>query len=422
MFASLCEFASSRLQLDTDTRVLRQHDVSPSSQDFDVMTKIIKRFSGWFQLLFVVGVVGAAILTSVSLKPASSNRMYARAPDPVVVSVVDPKATAYEPSVRLNGVVEARTVTEVIPQVSGRVIEVSPTFRPGAAFARGEVLFRIEPADYELAVERTLADIEAARSDLALLEAQAAAEKQIWDQQFSDRQIPDLIAKVPQIAAAKARIHSGEAARDAAELSLSRTVIRATFDGRVLETRLDTGQVAAAGMAVGSIFSDDSLEITVPVSSEEMALLGDAIGRRASVTREGPAGTALEAEVVRQAATLDERTRLGTLFLASEWAQSLMLGEFVSVEIRGQSAPEVYEVPVAALTSRDQVWVVEDGALREREVDVVGNEGGVAVVRNFDTADGVVVIPPSNGRDGLPVTIQSDRGAGGSGAFSVGAQ
>lgn len=386
------------------------------------MTKIINRFAGWFQLLFVVTVVGAAILTSVSLKPGTSNRTYARAPDPVVVSVVEPQASAYEPSVTLNGVVEARTVTEVIPQVAGRVIEVSPAFRPGAAFTEGDVLFRIEPSDYELAVERTLAEIEAARSELALLEAQAAAEKQIWDQQFSDRQIPDLIAKVPQIAAAKARIHSGEAARDAAELSLSRTVVRAPFDGRVLDTRLDTGQVAAAGVTVGSIFSDDSLEISVPVSSEDLALLGDAIGRRASVMREGATGSALDAEVVRQAATLDERTRLGTLFLASEWAQSLMLGEFVRVEILGQSASEVFRVPAAALTSRDQVWVVEDGTLREREVDVVGSEGSTAVVRNFDIADGLVVIPPSNGRDGLPVTIQSERGTAGAGAFSVGVQ
>ncbi len=387
------------------------------------MTRIIRRFAGWFQLLFVVAVVGAAMLTSVALKPESSNRMYARAADPVLVSVVEPPTTAYEPSVKLNGVVESRTVTDVIPQVSGRVIDVSPAFRPGAAFTKGDVLFRIDSSDYELAVERTLAEIEAARSDLALLEAQAAAEQQIWDRQFPDRQIPDLIAKVPQIAAAKARIHSGEAARDAAELSLSRTVVRAPFDGRVLDTRLDNGQVVAAGMTVGSVFSNDSLEITVPVSSEEMALLGDVMGRRAAVIRESAAGSAVEAEVVRQAATLDERTRLGTLFLAPEWAGELMLGEFVSVEIRGQSAPEVFRVPAAALTSRDQVWVVEDGILREREVDVVGSEGSVAVVRNFDIADGVVVIPPSNGRDGLPVTVETERStAGGSGAFSVGVQ
>ena len=387
------------------------------------MTKLIHRFAGSFQLLFVVAVVGGAMLLSVALKPETSNRISTRGADPVVVSVVEPQPSAYEPSVSLNGVVEARTITDVIPQVSGRVTEVSPWFRAGASFAKGDVLFRIDPSDYELAVERTLAEIEAARSELALLEAQAAAEKQVWDQQFTDRKIPDLVAKVPQIAAAKARIHSGEAARAAAELSLERTVVRAPFDGRVLDTRLDVGQVVGAGAAVGSVFSTNSLEISVPVSAEELALIGDAIGRSALIAREGESGASLGAEVVRQAAALNERTRLGTLFLQAELPDALMLGEFVSVEIRGQAAPQVYRVPTAALTASDQVWVVENGELREREVDVVGNEGGTAVVRRFDIADGVVTIPPSNGRNGLPVTIESQRRvASGGGTFSVGAQ
>ena len=387
------------------------------------MANVIQRFAGSFQLLFVVIVVGAAILVSISLKPKTSDRVSTRAPDPVAVSVVEPSATDYEPTLTFNGVVEARTVTNVIPQVGGRVIDVSSAFRPGATFAQGDVLFRIEPSDYELAVERTLAEIESARSELALLEAQAAAEQQIWDQQFPDRKIPDLIAKVPQIAAAKARIHSGEAARAAAELSLRRTVVRAPFDGRVLDTRLDIGQVIAAGAAVGSVFSYDSLEITVPVSSEELALLGDAINREASVLREGVEGSALKAEVIRQAATLDERTRLGTLFLTPESTDAFMLGEFVSVEISGQATAGVYRVPAAALTSRNQVWVVEGGMLREREVDVVGSEDNVAVVRNFDIAQGVVAIPPSNSRDGLPVTIQSERRLARSGSVtSVAAQ
>lgn len=387
------------------------------------MANVIQRFAGSFQLLFVVIIVGAAILASISLKPKTSDRVSTRAPDPVAVSVVEPSATDYEPTLKFNGVVEARTVTNVIPQVGGRVIDVSSAFRPGATFTQGDVLFRIEPSDYELAIERTLAEIESARSELALLEAQAAAEQQIWDQQFPDRKIPDLIAKVPQIAAANARIHSGDAARAAAELSLSRTVVRAPFDGRVLDTRLDVGQVIAAGTAVGSVFSYDSLEITVPVSSEELALLGDAINREASVSREGMEGSALKADVVRQAATLDERTRLGTLFLTPESTGAFMLGEFVSVEILGQATADVYRVPAAALTSRNQVWVVEDGMLREREVDVVGSEDNIAVVRNFDIAQGVVAIPPSNSRDGLPVTILSERRLARSGSVnSIGAQ
>lgn len=373
------------------------------------MSQLIRRFAGTFQLLFVVSVVGAAILLSVSLKPDESASYPTPAVQRPVVSVVEPIANSYQPTVRLNGVVESRTTTEVIPQVSGRVIEVSSKFRPGSRVAKGDVLLRIDPADYRLAVERTLAEIEAARSELALLEAQATAEKQVWNQQFPERKIPDLIARIPQIAATKARIHSAEAARETAELSLQRTVIRAPFNARVLDTRLAVGQVVSTGSMVGSMFSVDNLEIAVPVSLEELALIGDVIGQAASIVREGGSDNELTGLVVRQAAALNEQTRLGTLYVSADETESLMLGEFVSVEIVGQDAPQTYRVPAASLTSRDQIWVVNDGRLEERRVEVLGTEDSVAVVRAFDTADGIVAIPPADVRAGLEVNATLER-------------
>ena len=373
------------------------------------MSQLIRRFAGTFQLLFVVSVVGAAILLSVSLKPDESASYPTPAVQRPVVSVVEPIENSYQPTVRLNGVVESRTTTEVIPQVSGRVIEVSSKFRPGSRVAKGDVLLRIDPADYRLAVERTLAEIEAARSELALLEAQATAEKQVWNQQFPERKIPDLIARIPQIAATKARIQSAEAARETAELSLQRTVIRAPFNARVLDTRLAVGQVVSTGSMVGSMFAVDNLEIAVPVSLEELALIGDAIGQAASIVREGGIDNELTGLVVRQAAALNEQTRLGTLYVSADETESLILGEFVSVEIAGQDAPQTYRVPAASLTSRDQVWVVNDGRLEERRVEVLGTENGVAVVRTFDTADGIVAIPPADVRAGLEVNATLER-------------
>ena len=373
------------------------------------MNQLIHRFAGTFQLLFVVAVVGGAILLSVALKPQQAASYAAPATQSPVVSVVTPLEVSYRPTVRLNGVVEARTITDVIPQVSGRVIEVSSAFRPGSRIGKGEVIFRIDPADYVLAIERTLAEIEAARSELALLEAQATAEKEVWNQQFPDRKIPDLTARVPQIAAAKARIHSAEAARKTAELSLQRTVVRAPFDARVLETRLAVGQVVGTSATLGSIFSVDSLEIAVPVSLGELALIGDAIGQTAAIVQEGSAASELSGEIVRQAAVLNERTRLGTLFIAADESESLVLGEFVGVEIVGQDAPQTYRVPAASLTSRDQVWVVNDGQLEDRQVEVLGSENNLVVVKAFDIADGIVMVPPADVRAGLTVTMQLER-------------
>ncbi|MBT8089999.1 MAG: efflux RND transporter periplasmic adaptor subunit [Gammaproteobacteria bacterium] len=373
------------------------------------MSQFVERHAGALQLFFVIAVIGMALLLSISLRPDTSGPSAAARPTNTVVSIVTPVATPFRPSVRLNGVVQARTVTRVIPQVTGRVIKVSPAFRPGASVARGEVLFVIDPSDYELAIERTLAEIESARSELTRLEAEAAAEREIWRGQFPNRQIPDLIARVPQIAAAKARIHSGEAARQAAELALSRTTVRAPFDARVLETELDVGQVVGSTAALGSMFSIDSLEIVVPVSAEQRGLIGPLNGQRVSIMTPAASEGVVAGKLVRAAAALDERTRLGTLYVATESPDLLTVGEFVTVEINGEDAADSYRLPATALTSRDRLWVVEDGRLAGRTVQVLGREGEMAVVRVFDDADGVVTVPPANARDGLSV---SPRGPG----------
>ncbi len=353
--------------------------------------------------MFVVGVVGAALAISASLKPEKRFVPPSSAPDRQAVTVVTPEEIPFSPTISLNGVVEARTVTNVIPQVAGRVIEVSPSFRDGAFVSEGDILFVIDPSDYELAVERTLAEIEVARSDLLRLEAEGAAERKIWENRFPDRPIPALTARLPQIAAAKARVKSGEAARATAELSLQRTVVRAPFDARVLDTRLDVGQVVASTVSVGSMFSIESLEIAAPVSAAELQRIGRPEGRNALIESPASNEPALRGRVVRKAASLDERTRLGTLYIRADDISTLTLGEFVTVNISGESMESAFRVPSAALTSRDQLWVVEDGVLTERRIEVLGSDADTVITSRFDYADGIVAIPPSDARAGLEV-------------------
>ncbi|MGB5511901.1 MAG: HlyD family efflux transporter periplasmic adaptor subunit, partial [Woeseiaceae bacterium] len=189
-----------------------------------------------------------------------------------------------------------------------------------------------------------------------------------------------------------------------AQLSLDRTTIRAPFDARILDTRLDVGQVVNGSAAVGTMFSVASVEIAVPVSAEERKLIGPLDGQTVSVIPPDVTATAIPGRLLRVAAALDERTRLGTLFVATDNPAALTVGEFVEVQIDGADAPNAYRLPAAAMTSRDQLWVVADGRLASRTVDVIGREAELAVVRVFDDADGVVIVPPANARDGLPVT------------------
>ena len=60
-------------------------------------------------------------------------------------------------------------------------------------------------------------------------------------------------------------------------------------------------------------------------------------------------------------------------------------------------------LPYAAMTSRDRLWVVAGEELVERQVEILGRYSDTLVVRAFDTADGVVAIPPPEVRAGLLV-------------------
>ena len=371
------------------------------------MKALTDRSAGALQVGFVIAVVGLAIFISAAMKPGERPNRSRSSDDVVPVAVFEPVKTAYRPTIALNGVVESRTLTDVIPQVGGRVIEVSPAFRPGAEVDAGTALFTIDAADYELAVERTLAEISAAESQLALLEAQSAAERAVWAQQSPNRPITDLIAKVPEIAAAKARIRAAVAARRAAELSLERTVVRAPNDVRVLSTTLDVGQVVNPNTAVGRVFAIDSLEIGVPVSTSDLARISDDSEVRIHVRgTQAP----IRGFVARTSAALDARTRLAKLFVGSESADRLTLGEFVEVEIAGRQTSNAMRIPASALTSRDRTWVVDDGKLAPREIVVLGREGDEALVRSFDVGAGVVPVPPANARTGLTVRVQNGNG------------
>jgi hypothetical protein len=69
----------------------------------------------------------------------------------------------------------------------------------------------------------------------------------------------------------------------------------------------------------------------------------------------------------------------------------------------GIPTDNAYRLPPAALTSRDKLWVVDDGQLVERRVEILGRESDMLIVSAFDSADGVVAIPPADVRAGLQV-------------------
>lgn len=144
-------------------------------------------------------------------------------------------------TVEAQGEVRPKREIMVAPQISGRVTYVSPDFVDGGFITRGQVLVRVEPADYELAVVRARSVVASAEQGLA----REVAEAQLAQKDLDDLGLTDaspLARREPQLAEARAALDAAKAQLAEAELSLNRTAVIAPFDGRVRDRMTDIGQ------------------------------------------------------------------------------------------------------------------------------------------------------------------------------------
>jgi len=367
---------------------------------------------GVIQLVFVIAVIGTAIGLSQALKSGVNNKApriaELRGASEITVRIADTETLRFTPEVRLNGTVQAAAEVSVSPQVSGEIKRVSASFRAGAEVKKGALLFEIDRSDYVLAVQRAESEVASARSDLQQLEAEAAIAVKEWEELYPGRAVNELAARIPQIEAAKARLASASANKATAELSLQRTRVTAPTNARVLSSSLDIGQIVAPGQAVGRLVSLDSIELAVPVSIAQLAILDPALGRIAQFQTRGASSDASAAQITRIDASVDARTRLSNLYLEPENRQDLRIGDFVDVSIRSDTIEGAIALPASALAGQARVWVLQDGALASRSITILGerNAGELIVVAPFDLADGVVALPPLEASEGQKVSAR----------------
>ena len=371
------------------------------------------RLRGLLQVGLVAGTLAVGIGVNAVLSAGSSApQIKAAGPAVLSVQVIQPDARPSPLKLSEHGTVEVRNAIELSPQVSGRVVYVSPNLASGGSFKAGEVLFRIDDADNQAALSRARAEVSAAQADLLVEHAEAELARREWAMVNPGEAIPPLVAREPQMARAEAAVEVAEAALADAQLRLSRVEVSVPFDGRVLSTSIEIGQTLNAGQSYGRVYNAQDLEISLPVTAAVLAALEPAIGRPATVRRQGRAD-GIPASVSRVDADLDPQTRLARLVLSPDSSAGLLPGEFVEAEIIGPVFENSYHLPERVLSEYLTVWVVEDGALAARRPAILSIEDDLVVTEPFNTADGVIISPLTDPHPGTPVRIAGQSAATG---------
>jgi RND family efflux transporter MFP subunit len=361
---------------------------------------------GWVQIAGIALVILAAAMITLWLSSGSDDGPGAPPEQPPApVRVVQPERGDHDIRIEATGTVTVTAFVELSPQVGGRIIEVSDAARAGSAFEAGEVLFRIDPRDFEVAVSRARASIADARAALQTEEAQARIARTEWENLYPDREITPLAAREPQLEAARARLLSAEADLAQARLNLERTQFSLPFSGRIADSRIEAGRLAAAGQSLGTAYDAASIEIVAPLAPEEIARLDGAEGRPVEITLEGEQGV-LTGTVARVGARLDERTRFIDVFIRPEGGgAALQPGLFADVSLAGPTLRDVMILPAAALPGLETVRVVEDGVVAERSVTVLDRSRGQVITAPFNVGEGVIVSALPEGAVGRDAEI-----------------
>jgi RND family efflux transporter MFP subunit len=326
-------------------------------------------------------------------------------PLPVSVRVTRVETGAEHLAISSQGSVQPRSQSELIPEVSGRVVWTSPALVDGGSFEAGDALLRIDDADYRNALQRSEAALTRAEVEYAYARDELRRLERLSEQNLASQSQLDGARRAFSVA--EANLQESRANLEQAQRDLDRTELRAPFDGLVRSEQVDLGQFVSRGQSIGTIYATDFVEVRLPIAADQLVYLGMPVyvrgqlpeSLRPPVTVSAEFGTARlqwRGELVRTEAEIDERSRMvyGVARLRLEQQEGLPMipvGLFVQAEIRGRRVENVIRLPRSAIRDDNQVLVVDaDDHLHFRQVSILRLEHDDVLISD-GLADGELV-------------------------------
>lgn len=368
------------------------------------------------KLLVVVGNIGIIVAFVIFIVI-----MQSLAPKPER-QAVEPKLPAafvqdvsYEPvslTVRAQGEVQPRREIALTPEVGGKIVFVSDKFVDGGIIKEGDLLVRIEDADYRLAVTRAEARVATAQQALQVEQAESELARQDYEELSGNTgaSASSLTLREPQLARAQADYEAARADLSDAKLALRRTEIRAPFDGRVRSISANFGQFVSVGSPIGVLFATDIAEVRLPLSDSDLAKLrlplafsadyGDGPNVNFSTPAAGLERT-WEGHLVRVAAAIDPGTRQISAIAqvqdpygaGSDDGFPMAIGLFVTAAIEGPTLDRAVTLPRIAVNDDSYVYTLDDEDIVQRTPVTIAatTPQGVIITGGLEQGDRVVV-------------------------------
>ena len=359
----------------------------------------------------VLALVAAGAMMSLRQEPEKKEIVEL---DPLV-EVVELERMTTNFEVRSQGTVRPQTETILSAEVSGTITRISPKFLAGGVFRANEVLMRIDPTNYEVAVDQ-------ANALVAQREIEYEGAKKLRSQGYRAES---------EYASAAAALATAKAEQVRARRNLERTYIRLPYEGIVRSKEADIGQFVNPGTRLGITFSTEYAEVRLPLTDHDLAFVD--LPGAAAVTETGSAagpavllsavqrGVSQEwpATIVRSEGVVDEKSRVtyAVARIADPYrlhteGHALPMGTFVTASIQGAAVADIFRVQNTAIRSSNRLLLVDvESRIRMRTVDVIRADSQFTYITGLTDGDRVVVSALESPFEGMAVRTSADDAA-----------
>jgi len=392
------------------------------------MRFLVRGIAGFILLATTAGLIGIGALRLIEARNDGNDRHRVPEERSYVVDVAALERTVAQPKIVAYGEIRSWRSLELRASAGGRLVDISPVFRDGAAVKAGDLLFLIDPAEAtaRLADARAvLADSEADKAEadeavvVAEMEHDAAVRQRDLRRQALDRQrqllgkgfATEAIVEEAELALssaeqavlsrAQARITARKrversalavtraqiAVEDAARVARE-TRVEALFDGLLSEVDAVLGRLVAANEKLGVLIDPAALEAVFRVSNAQFARLIDESGAlrpiAVTVTLDlGDAPVAVAGTIERAAAVVGEGQSGRLVYAKLDAGPSTVLrpGDFITVSIEEPELHDVAVVPASAVTADGRILVIDgDSRISERTVTILRRQADNLIV------------------------------------------
>ena len=310
------------------------------------------------------------------------------------VNVVKTKRNDYTPTSDAYGKIVSSRIGDLRFGVSGRVEFISDSFLNGSYVKNGQILAKLDQKRFLLEIKKLNSETQELSKQLDIRKRQVKRYKSMLSRKVISQNKYD--NELILLSKNQSDFNRSKTILEKAKEDLSDTILKAKFNGRLYNVKINKGQFISSNEKLADIFSIDDLEVEFVVPSKVYSNTESLIGKSIEVIWESGTSSLkkIKAIIKRTDGKTNEEEGGGKLFakINQSFNQNhyIPVGTFVRIKYPQGDFKGLLKLPETSLYG-DKVYIVENNIAKERKVSLKYKGSGFVLVEgNFADEDLII--------------------------------